>query len=94
MVMQNEALRHVPKITLNNAIDHAAKHDELDDKLAALFEAHNGMCRIQHKESLVREDLDAYAAYSKRCDDAIQQIDNILTESTKYLRSKKLCLAS
>lgn len=81
-------------ITLNDAIIHAAQHDEIDVKLSALFEAHHAMSRIEFKEKLIKEDLEVYALQSKRCRDAIAQIDNILTESTKYLRGKKLCLAS
>lgn len=81
-------------ITLNQAIEHAANHDELDLALGSLFEAFHSKQKIQRKEKLVREDMTAYAAYIARCDKAIADIDNILNESTKYLRGQKLCLAS
>jgi Fe-S cluster assembly scaffold protein SufB len=82
------------EITLNQAIEHAANHDELDLKISALFEAFHEKQKIQQKETLVREEMAAYAVYIARCDKAIAEIDNILNESTKYLRGQKLCLAS
>lgn len=94
MVIPNEAFKQAPKITLNHAIEHAAKHDELDIALIALFDAFNKKQVIEQKEALIKDDMAAYAALSARCDNAIKEIDNILNESAKYLRSNKLCLVS
>ena len=82
------------KITLNQAIEHAANHDELDLKISALFEAYHNKQKFLLKENLLQEDLEFYAASSAKCDQAIADIDNILNESAKYLRGQKLCLAS
>jgi len=81
-------------ITLNQAIEHAAKHDELDEKLCDLFQASAERALVLQQEQSLKAYMQENAAYIARCEKAIREIDNILNESTKYLRGKELCLAS
>lgn len=80
--------------TLNQAIEHAAKHDELDLALKDLFRIKHERQTIVNKSECLKEYMEANKVFIKQINETINLIDNILTESTNYLAGRKLCLAS